>query len=267
MEGYENTDPNVDELLGKLGLVEGAEIKLVKVVDDGVSEIKAGAELSGTLDFDVAVGKRVSLNEGAANTTSIQHIDEHEGRVYLKTRTSVYELVQSETNTETQEEIKKPKSVTTARGSKYTYLEDGRTQRFKEATGEMHDPQDLLVFIPPWDKIGEQAVKMFPDIFKGIDNQVQFEQVILEFGQGKGKTMRPVNEQGKVLTSLEDVAEDERVFIAFVDKNENKAVFHLPVSKEPQIGWNTFDTRLYKDEDGNTVRERHIGNAVTDIEY
>ncbi len=45
------------------GLVEGSEIKLVKVVGDGVSEIKAGAELSGALDFDVAVGKRISLNE------------------------------------------------------------------------------------------------------------------------------------------------------------------------------------------------------------
>ncbi len=157
--------------------------------------------------------------------------------------------------------------MTTARDSKYTYLEDGRTQRFKEVSGEMHDPQDLLVFIPPWDKIGEQAIKMFPEIFNGVVNQAQFEQVILNFAQGKGKTMRPVNEQGKVLASLEDVAEDERVFISFVDKNENKTVFHLPVSKEPQIGWNTFDTKLYKDEDGNTLRERHIGNAVKDIEY
>jgi len=267
MERFENTDGNSNELVEKLGLIEGTEIRLVKVVDDGVSEIKAGTELSGTLDFDVAVGKRISLNEGATNTTSIQHIGEHEGRVYLKTRTSVYELIRGETNTETQKETKRPKSVTTARGSKYTYLEDGRTQRFKEVTGEMHDPQDLLVFIPPWNKIGEQAIKMFPDIFKGVDNQVQFEQVILEFAQGKGKTMRPINEQGKVLTSLQDVAEDERVFIAFIDKNENKAVFHLPVSKEPQIGWQTFDTRRYKDENGNTVRERHIGNPVTDIEY
>lgn len=267
MEGYERTDANIDELLGKLGLVEGSEIRLVKVVDDGVSEVKTGTKLSGILDFDVAVGKRISLNEGAIHTTSIQQIDKHEGRVYIKTRTSIYELVQGNTNTKTNEAIKRPKSVTTAKGSIYTYLKDGRTQRFKEATGETKEPQDLLVFIPPWDKIGEQVVKMFPDIFKGIDNQAQFEQVILEFAQGKGKTIRPINEQGKVITSLRDISEDGRIFIAFIDKSINRALFHLPVSKEPKIGWNTFDTRLYKDEDGNTIRERHIGNIVTDIEY
>lgn len=74
MEGYENTDPNAEKLLGKLGLVEGSEILLVKVVGDRVSEIKAGNKLSGTLDFDVAVGQRISLNEGVAHTTSIQRI-------------------------------------------------------------------------------------------------------------------------------------------------------------------------------------------------
>ena len=131
----------------------------------------------------------------------------------------------------------------------------------------MYDPQDLLVFIPPWGKIGEQAVRTFPDIFRGIDNQMQFEQLMLEYAQGKGKTIRPVNKKDEVLTSLKNVAEDEEVFIAFIDKSEGKAAFYLPVSKEPQIGWNTFDTRLYKDEDGNVMQERHIGNAVTDIKY
>ena len=43
------------------------------------------------------------------------------------------------------------RSVITSKGSRYDYLPDGRTQRFKTVTGELNDPQDLLVFIPSFD--------------------------------------------------------------------------------------------------------------------
>ncbi len=71
--------------------------------------------------------------------------------------------------------------ITTAKGSVYKYLPDGRTQRFKQATGELNDPQDSIVFIPPWDMIKAPAMKAYPEIFGHIENEAQYEQVLLEY--------------------------------------------------------------------------------------
>lgn len=59
-----------------------------------------------------------------------------------KEETSTEQIVETKL-----QERQKPAEVITARGSVYRYLSDGRTQRFKTATGELHEPQDTLVFI------------------------------------------------------------------------------------------------------------------------
>ena len=178
----------------------------------------------------------------------------------------MYELVR-EAEAQQESAERQPKSITTAQGSTYMYLEDGRTQRFKQATGEMKEPQDLLVFLPPWEEIADKAASLYPEIFNGIENQPQYEQIMLAYAQTSGKTMRPMNAQGQVIGKLSDIEEGEQVFVAFVNKETGKTDFHLPVAKMPKIGWNAFDTRVYQDKDGNTMRERHIGNQVTDIQY
>ena len=253
MEGYENKDTQVEQLLRQLNLKAGEKVNMLKVSEDGTSHIKSGTDIVGILDYDITLGRPISLSNGKANTTAIENIEEREGVVYIKTKTSLYEL------------IKKPKSIITAKGSKYTYLDDGRTQRYKKVSNETSEPQDLLVFIPPWEKIRESAISHYPHIFKGIENQVQFEQVVLDY-MHKGKTIRPVNKEGKVLETTQKLAAGEEIFLAFINKEDGN-VFHLPVSKRPKIGWLTFDTRLYTDESGAIMRERHIGNAVTRIEY
>lgn len=48
--------------------------------------------------------------------------------------------------------------VETEKGSVYTYLPDGRTQRFKKAANETYSPQDAIVFIPDWG-IGLQSMR------------------------------------------------------------------------------------------------------------
>lgn len=163
----------------------------------------------------------------------------------------------------------KPTRIVTGMGSVYEYLPDGRTQRFQKATGEMHEPQDTLVFIPPWKLIESQAKTIYPKIFNssGIDNQVQYNQFLLEYAQLKGHTIRVVDEKGKELRSNQDIEKSGKVFITLIDKNNPQDIFYIPVSKEPKIGYLTFDTRKYKNEKGETDRKKHIGNKVTEIQY
>jgi hypothetical protein len=40
----------------------------------------------------------------------------------------------------------------------------------------------------------------------------------------------------------------------------------IPVTHTPRVGFSTFDTRKYKDEEtGEWMRERHLGNKVVKI--
>lgn len=168
----------------------------------------------------------------------------------------------------TNESLEKPKPVsfTTAKGSVYTYLPDGRTQRFKEATGESLDPQDVCVFLPPYEEIYAEAKKRFPEIFAEVDNHILFKQLILDYQNRDGLTIRVTDSKGNEITTNDQLTNVGEVYMYFIDKNNSKNNFYLPVSKEPKIGYNTFDTRIYK-EDGQTKKERHLGNKVVDIKY
>lgn len=161
--------------------------------------------------------------------------------------------------------------VRTSRESVYRYLPDGRTQRFKTAENSLGDPQDVLVFIPPWELISKSASAHYPKIFLGIENQAQYTQLLLEYAQREGKTMRLIDDKGAEITTNTEanrVYEEgpNKLFLAFIDKNDPAKTFYLPVSSKPKIGYITFDTRKYE-ADGKTMRERHIGNAVVDIKY
>ncbi|MES2060143.1 MAG: hypothetical protein V4438_03870 [Patescibacteria group bacterium] len=165
------------------------------------------------------------------------------------------------------QERMKPKRVTTSHGSIYNYLPDGRTQRFKTAEQKMSEPQDTLVYIPPWEKIKEKAKEAYPKVFGSIEDAVDYAQLLLKFAQTESYTMRVVDETGKELKSNAETAEAKRVLICFVDKKNIQDSFYLPVSIEPKVGYQTYDTRKYKDEHGETLRQRHVGNEVTEIEY
>jgi hypothetical protein len=168
-----------------------------------------------------------------------------------------------------QESKKVLRQVTTARGSTYTYLPDGRTQRYKAATQELKEPQDLLLFIPPWEKIGEKALQIYPKIFNGIENWAQYEETLLGYFQShdSSKTIRAIDSKGNEITSNSEALNADRVFIAFVDRKDQAKNFTLPVSMEPKPGYYSFDFRKYKNENNETLREKHMGNKVIDIQY
>ena len=172
--------------------------------------------------------------------------------------------MQTETGPRPTETERKPKEVVTAKGSIYKYLPDGRTQRIKVATGETMEPQDVLVFIPPWDLIKSEAQRIYPKIFGGIENELQYEEELLHFAQDPNKTMRVVDLEGNELRTNAEVAAHEKIFIAFVDKQFPENSFYLPVTATPKIGYSTFDTRKYGEGEDMRI-ERHMGNKVVEI--
>jgi hypothetical protein len=165
-------------------------------------------------------------------------------------------------------ERQKPTRLVTAKGSVYTYLPDGRTQRYKAATETLEAPQDLLVFMPPWNTIETKAKELYPEVFEGVENETQFEQLLLEYMAKDGtKTIRPAVD-GQEIYSLVDTDLEDQVFLNFIDKVRKRVDFVLPTSREPKVDYSTFDARKYVDEEtGETMRERHIGNKVVNIEY
>ncbi len=165
-------------------------------------------------------------------------------------------------------ERRRPKRIVTEQGSVYTYLDDGRTQRFKTATGERSEPQDLIVFIPPWDKIKDQAPVVYPHIFKDIKTEEQYKELILRYGQdNKDKTIRVTDGEANIILDQKQVDESQSVFVAMIDKLDPKKTFSLPVSKEPKEGYATFDARYTVDKKGRPHNERHVGNKIVEIEY
>lgn len=257
--GYEIHRSDAERIIRNHALVKGADIAISKIEAASDSGVELGKTLSGNLIDNVELGNQIRLesDHGISNTTQVVDVYEEDGRVLIKTRTSIYELIK-----------RRPRSVTTAKGSKYTYLPDGRTQRFKEVTQELNEPQDLLLFIPPWDVVKEKAIKLYPDYFDDETTDQQFLRLLMEYIHTIDKTVMVVDGEGAPLNSFTDIEEGVRVFIAFVDKQQNKVDFHIPVEPDPRLGWSTFDTRKYVNEnDGLTYNERHIGNKVVDVEY
>lgn len=165
------------------------------------------------------------------------------------------------------QEILRPKKITTAKGSVYTYLPDGRTQRYKKTTGEIMEPMDIMVFVPAWDVIKYKIPKVYERFFKHIHTDFEYDQLILEYLHNKDKAIYITDENGKFLKTQEEVDSAARVYIACVSKNDVNDGFYLPVVKDARIGFSTLDMKFWIDDKGLEMRVRHLGNKVVDIEY
>jgi hypothetical protein len=165
------------------------------------------------------------------------------------------------------EEIKMPKSITTAKGSVYTYLEDGTTQRFKSVEGDMKEPQDILTFIPQIERIKDwEHFDRLPDWIKEYDNDQVMEMLASDYIHNPKKSVVLTNESNQIVRSNAEAAKAETLLLQFVDAETNQTEFALPVSSKPEVGDTTYDAR-YFEKDGKQQFSSHIGNAVTSIEY
>lgn len=89
-----NTDEQKDNsgelLIKKLNLETGKEISLIKRSVFENSDIGIGQKIQGKLISDVHIGSPIELE--SANTSPIKEIKEEQGKYFVKTITSIYEL-------------------------------------------------------------------------------------------------------------------------------------------------------------------------------
>ena len=136
-------------------------------------------------------------------------------------------------------------SFETAKGSIYTVLPDGRTQRFKTVTGEQNEPNDLIVFVKFKDDTQEQR------FLSGVqDNK-------------SGTKVYVIDEKGNKYSKNADIRGKD-VRFALVDEKTNTVLETVETKQEPTIGYNVYDERRFT-KDNEQYREKHIGNKVTKI--
>ena len=152
--------------------------------------------------------------------------------------------------------------IITEHGSVYKYLPDGRTQRHNKIKDKLYEPQDILVFVPPYAWVLEHAPERIkPEIPEILGNTPEeYSRTISTYIMAPGKKAFVVDGEGKKMTSNAEVSDAERVFLALWDGVSVRIA--IPLEKKPAIGYFTFDTRKFEN---GTRRESHLGNKVIAI--
>lgn len=90
-------EPESFSVLGSLGLHVGKKVHLVKhsIGEGKISDVNVGQELKGVLKYPVNIGQGIYF-EGGGNTSSIRSAEQKDGKIFLKTTTSVYELIKND---------------------------------------------------------------------------------------------------------------------------------------------------------------------------
>lgn len=151
-------------------------------------------------------------------------------------------------------------SFETAKGSIYTYLPDGRVERFKAAAGENVEPSNVTVFIPDWDTIAKIAPQ---DFLEKYENELQLNQEMLSYIHGGDDAkVFVIDEAGNKIESQEQLQGVEQAFVCFAHGDQGD--FVIPVSKDPKLNYQPFDTTKYKGGE-EWKRRAHIGNKIVKI--
>jgi hypothetical protein len=135
----------------------------------------------------------------------------------------------------------------TARGSVYTYDEDGKVTRFKTATGEQKARSDITVFA---DLTGAD----FSDYLFAIhESEGQMVHIIQKSPDNSGRVIRDVNE----------VTDPNNLILAITDNNKTFLKVR-PCSLVPAVGRYVYENRRSDGSDPSQI-VRHMGHQVVEI--
>ncbi len=254
-------------LAAKHELLSGTKVAFEKIAMHSPSEVGVGEIIEGSLQGEVKVGERITFSDSGAALSEVKKIEEVNGRLLIHTSTSTYAL-RAEAVPEGKEDfdLDDVEMVETAMGSTYRYLPDGTTQRFKKVEDKEYEPQSALVYVPNWAWIQQNMPSEALERLGGSESG--YERKLLTFVQNPlkdGKKVYIVDQTGKQVETNQELKEVKGpIFLGGL--NNGTTEFFIPVSHKPRMGFGTFDTRLYVDEEtGEHMRERHLGNPVTKI--
>ncbi|HSI20455.1 MAG TPA: hypothetical protein VLA04_01930 [Verrucomicrobiae bacterium] len=137
----------------------------------------------------------------------------------------------------------------TAKGSVYSYDAEGKTTRFKTATNEQNERQDVTVF-----------TKLDP-----LEEQDLLE--VIHHGQGEKVYVAERNPDNtpRIIRDIADIHDEKDLYLVIM--KDGRVTRSFPASSRPQAGYNTFDMRSYDDKDQGRMTERHLGNEVVALKY
>lgn len=144
------------------------------------------------------------------------------------------------------------RSFKTAKGSVYTYDQDGKTTRFKTATGEAQARQDMTVFVDLTPDEDQEFLHAYHHVREEDKDSKVY---VLE---------RQPDDTPKILRDISEAQNPDRIYLGII-KN-GVVTSSKKASVKPVIGYQVFDTRQFR-KNGQTITERHLGNKVVDIQY
>ena len=122
----------------------------------------------------------------------------------------------------------KPKVVSfkTEHGSVYTYDSDGKTTRFKTASGEQLERQNITVFIP----------------LTGLEEAEYLEAYHLnEHSHTKVYVLeRQPDDSPKKIRDVSEIGDPSRIYLGII--KAGKVIKTTPASLRPIVGYNAFDS-------------------------
>jgi hypothetical protein len=151
-----------------------------------------------------------------------------------------------------EEPRKQVKSFKTAQGSVYTYDHDGKTTRFKAATSEKFDRQDVTVFI---DLTPEEEQEFLRAYRHPTKEDEKLKVYVLE---------RQPDNTPKIIRDVKEIKTPDQIYLGIIA--DGKVITTTKASVTPSVGYQPFDSRHYQ-ENGEWFTQRHIGNKITEIEY
>jgi hypothetical protein len=98
-----------------------------------------------------------------------------------------------------------------------------------------------------------------------VEDEARFQEVLLRFAKSKDHAIRVVDRSGAELSTAEDVAKADNVYLSFVDKKDKRNNFWMPIATKPRLGYHAYGANKRVDEHGRTLREKHLGNKVSEI--
>lgn len=231
------------------GVRPGAEIQPSIPVPTGAP--KSGGPKPADAAAGEALGRRVEQTAAQGPDVGLQTIARGASEPAATPELGAEVSPEATTSPEADPRVK---SFKTEKGSVYTYDADGKTTRFKTATGEQNERQDLTIF-----------ANLTPEEEQQVRNVIHLEG---DHGQKVYIVERLADDNAppRVLRDLSEVTNPNALYLGVF--RDGKTLMIKKASLKPTVGADVFDNRSVTDENGVQVaREIHLGNKVTEIEY
>ncbi|MEI7689259.1 MAG: hypothetical protein WCI91_03705 [Candidatus Nomurabacteria bacterium] len=244
------------EILEGYYLVPGIKIKLIKQSSDKHSEVAVGSTLEGILDFDVRIGEPIYLDNKNKNTSPITGIKKDGNRLFLKTDTSIYELVPPTDSIKNNTDNKSPNLIG---------MEKNIERELRRAQANAINGKDLLLLTEK--RFNLSKIERTPEIINQIslvskeiskymvtvDTLLEFKTLVEKLDRNYYFTIGTISHENAHANMTEALCGKHRGYSIVVFKKEDGTYGYQPISH--------FDFSSVLDPEEKIKKEIRVTNA------